>query len=419
MNTDLKSDNSSSSLLLGAGIAAALGSMTSLMISPYLGLHAKSLAAPATIIGIILAVRNYTQILFRVPLGKLSDSYGRVSLIRFGFMMYATACLLLFLGPTWHFVLLATFFIGIGMSAIWPSLLALAGDASPDQIGRATGKILRMNDIGAFLAPLIGGLVLDIPGSTYRWVFATAMALAFIGLLSIGIILHEPIENTKEMNPSNFMKDLKENVKNGFSDAGKAMAVKSLLYAYIIAFFVAMAGNATFNYVPFLMKENHIPDPWIGYIFASFTVPVMIVKVWLGSRVDYLGFKKTTGISLVLAGLAIYFTALSKTPLEYFSSLTLLFASMSIAYPAFNQLVSKESKGIIGKGIAIGTLGIYVSIGRGTSNLLVGLLWSHIPLKEAFYLMAATIFIIGILVLIFPSPYLKEVKSDISTTTKN
>ncbi len=397
-------ESSRSRLILGAGIAAAIGTFSILMISPYLGLHAQNLQAPATIIGIILGVRNLSQIFFRVPLGKMSDNYGRLKLIQFGFLMYATAELLLFIGPTWHFVLIAAVFIGLGMSAIWPTLFALASDATSQDIGAATGKILRWNDVGSIIAPLIAGLVLSINGATYRHVFVLAMALTITGLFLIRLVLFEPVPNPKPLTAIGFVKDFVNNFFKSFNDAFAATSNRSLLYTYLSVYFIASAGNGAFSFSPFLMKESGLSDSSIGYVFSFFAIPVLIGKVWLGSRVDRFGFKKTIIGSLFIASAALFLLSISNNPFMFFLSLTLLFAALSIAYPAFNYSINQADRLPVSKGIAIGTLGIYISLGRGISNLLIGYLWTFLPLRQVFQIVSMFTLLGMVLLFMLPIP---------------
>ncbi len=393
-----------SRLILGAGIAAAIGTFSILMISPYLGLHAQNLQAPASIIGVILGVRNLSQIFFRVPLGKMSDNYGRLKLIQFGFLMYATAELLLFIGPSWHFVLIAAVFIGLGMSAIWPTLFALASDATTQDIGAATGKILRWNDVGSIVAPLVAGLVLSFNGTTYRHVFILAMVLTITGLFLIRLVLFEPIPNPKSLTVLDFSKDFVRNFFKSFNDAFTASTNRSLLYTYLSVYFIASAGNGAFSFSPFLMKESGLSDSSIGFVFSFFAIPVLVGKVWLGSRVDRFGFKKTIIGSLFVSSSALFLLSLSSNPLMFFLSLTILFAALSVAYPAFNYSINQADHLPVSKGIAIGTLGIYISLGRGISNLLIGYLWTLLPLRQVFQIVSVLILFGMLLLLILPIP---------------
>ena len=92
---------------------------------PTLSVHAHSLGASHSDVGVIISAFAAAQLLTQIPLGRLSDWIGRVYMVVFGFGLMALAATLYhFATGSGQFVLLQAL-AGVGAGCLWPPLMAM------------------------------------------------------------------------------------------------------------------------------------------------------------------------------------------------------------------------------------------------------------------------------------------------------
>ncbi|MGA7521732.1 MAG: MFS transporter [Acidobacteriaceae bacterium] len=80
------------------------------------------------------------------------------------------------------FMIVAVTVIGLGISAIYPTVLGLAGEHFPGETGTAFGAIIALSLLGGTAGPLLGGYAISHSPLSLLWV--PAVAAAAVGLLT-------------------------------------------------------------------------------------------------------------------------------------------------------------------------------------------------------------------------------------------
>lgn len=127
---------------------------------PTLSVHAHSLGANHSEIGVIVSAFSAAQLLTQIPMGRLSDRIHRVYLVVTGFAVIAIAATLYNFAtlPGEFFVLQAL--AGIGSGCLWPPLMAMLTDhTDPGERGRAMGMFNTVFFLGVGIGPLLGGFI--------------------------------------------------------------------------------------------------------------------------------------------------------------------------------------------------------------------------------------------------------------------
>lgn len=107
--------------------------------------------------------------------GTLSDSFGRVRVLRVGLAIFGVASLACALAPTGMLLIAARGVQGAGAALLVPSSLAIITSTFSAQArGRAIGTWTAWTGAGFIAGPLLGGLLVDTVG--WRWVFAVNAA---------------------------------------------------------------------------------------------------------------------------------------------------------------------------------------------------------------------------------------------------
>lgn len=135
--------------------------------------------------------------------GSLSDTFGRVRILRAGLLIFGAASLACAVAPTGLLLILARCVQGSGAALLVPSSLALitstfSGPAQAKAIGSWTAWTGT-----AFLAgPLLGGLLVDF--ASWRYIFAiNVLPIAATLLLLRGLVL--PVAASKNALPMNVL----------------------------------------------------------------------------------------------------------------------------------------------------------------------------------------------------------------------
>ncbi len=157
---------------------------------PTLSVHAHSLGASHSAIGVIISAFAAAQLLTQIPMGRLSDRIGRVYLVVFGFGLMAVAATL------YHFATSAGEFMvlqaiaGVGGGCLWPPLMAmLTENADPSERGRLMGAFNTVFFLGVGIGPLLGGFIASAFG--HEAVFTAWTGVAVLGALLCFLTIKE------------------------------------------------------------------------------------------------------------------------------------------------------------------------------------------------------------------------------------
>ena len=157
---------------------------------PTLSVHAHSLGANHSAIGVIISAFAAAQLLTQIPMGRLSDRIGRVYLVVFGFGLMAVAATLYhFATSPGQFVVLQAL-AGVGAGCLWPPLMAMLTDnIDPDQRGRMMGIFNTVFFLGVGMGPLVGGFIASEFGQDA--VFNAWTGVALLGALLCFVTIKE------------------------------------------------------------------------------------------------------------------------------------------------------------------------------------------------------------------------------------
>ncbi len=114
--------------------------------------------------------------------GALSDSFGRLRILRIGITCFGAASLICALAWTPEVLVLARAVQGIAAALLVPSSLALITTAYRDEPrARAIGQWTAWTGTAAIIGPLLGGVLVD--WASWRWVFAVNVLPVTVTLL--------------------------------------------------------------------------------------------------------------------------------------------------------------------------------------------------------------------------------------------
>lgn len=156
---------------------------------------------------------------FMVPMGRLSDMFGRRKVFVLGNMVFALSTLTCAISPGGPVLILARLVQGIGGAMMFATNMAIVADIfPPGERGRAIGVNITAVYLGLALAPFLGGMLINAAG--WRSIFyLTAIPVAAVAFLTHVLVKTE----------------WKHPIRGGFDYAGAVtyvVAMSALMYGF-------------------------------------------------------------------------------------------------------------------------------------------------------------------------------------------
>lgn len=171
-------------------VLLAMLSFTSIgVISTFVPLLAnKVLFLEPADVGVIFSVSALFSMALPIPMGRLSDRYGRRALMVSGLAVAAFAVAQIAYADSFTALLIFVSLRQVGQAAFQPAAVALFSDTAPSgKQGAAMGIYGMCEDIGIIVGPGIGGFVWESlgPQSTFLLAAIPTAAASIISLLAV------------------------------------------------------------------------------------------------------------------------------------------------------------------------------------------------------------------------------------------
>ena len=179
-------------------VAVALGfvgfvtSFGAHVVAVNLPAYAETVGVGVAVIGLLIAVYDFAEVLAKPVFGALADRRGMKETMLAGIAVFTLASLLYLVLPA-QFLLIVRFLQGLGAAALSAVSLALVGAYFTVDRGRAYGVYNAIKGAGYVVSPIVGGAIvlrsgfatifaLDVPSSFSRATrAASCSASCFVG----------------------------------------------------------------------------------------------------------------------------------------------------------------------------------------------------------------------------------------------
>jgi MFS family permease len=331
------------------------------MRGPVLTLYADAHGATATAVGLILGAHMAAAAVGSIPLGRVSDVWGRRPLLLGGMGIGVVASLLLPLAERPASLLTIYALAGLGVAAFTPSALSLAGDAAPrGRIAYAYGWYSTAHYGAIGIGPFVGGLAAEWWG--YRPAFlASGAGIALALAIGAAVPLRTPLPTVDA--PGATFAAIRRNL--------------DIWSGWVLAASGLFVQGVVFPFFPLLGQERGLGPAAIGLVFLVLGLANTAARFPAGWLVDRTGRPAWYAVGGVL--LACGATALLPHALGGWMLLTLaaLFGATSgvafvaisaglavAAPPGTRGLVMGGYSTALYLGFAIGSIALGPVIGR-------------------------------------------------------
>jgi MFS family permease len=344
---------------------------------PVLPLFARSLGADTFQIGIITSSFMLTAGLFCLPLGIMSDWFGRKRLILIGLLISALSSFIIgFCKTPWQ-MMGVYLFSGAGLAAFAPTMMSFVTDISPrTHLGRSYGWYTMAMYGGMSLGPAMGGFAGQF--LTYQWVFI--ISGIFIIPMFWVIFFFLPRRRALHLQPQ--------------AQRPSRMIIRELLHnrpllaCWLVTFGSCFGLGVFITFTPLHASDQGIGIGKIGIIFGTQALVNALCRIPFGVLSDRVSDRGT----LVLTGLLGYSASIAGIGLATSLPLFLIGAfamgiSQGIAFTAVGALIS-EVVPPDSRGLAMGGYNTCIYVGMMVSALVMGIVTRELGFRTGFLITA-------------------------------
>ncbi len=371
-------------LFISCGVAF-IGYLGSYMRLPVIPLYARSIGADTVQIGIINSAFLLIAGIMSLPLGILSDRFGRKLFASFGLIVLSVTSFLLYFSKTPMQIMWIYLLFGAGLAAFGPTMMSFVADFSPiTHLGRSYGWYTTAIYTSMSLGPAIGGFIAQQMG--FLQVFLISGMIIFLSFWVVVLFLpptHLVIaDRPKKRKPSIIVRELLKN--------------RPLLSCWLATFGGCFALGMFVTFLP-LHAQNQSLTIWqIGLVFAVQGLANALSRIPFGHLSDkvtnrsilvVIGF---IGFAASMAGFAI-----SKSTIHFVTFAIAFGASMGLAFTSVGALIA-EVVSLESRGLAMGGYNTCIYFGMMASSASMGGIIRKIGFEGGFFITAViNLFLVG------------------------
>ena len=300
------------------------------MILPVFALYAEHLQGntPA-LAGLAIGIYGFSQAIFQIPFGFLSDHYGRKRMIYIGLLIFAVGSVVAALADSIWGVILGRTLQGGG--AISAAVMALAADLTHEAHRLKVMATMGVTIGLSFAASMILGPVLNgwigVPG-----IFWLTAVLALFGMAVVRFRVPNPVESR-----------IHRDAEPVASQFGRVLYDEQLLRLNFGIFILHLLLTATFVAAPLALRDAGLASHqhWQVYLPAlTFSMVAIIPFIILAEKRRQLK-AVFMGAIATLALVELGLTALPDTVLEMTVLLLVFFTAFNLLEATLPSLIAK------------------------------------------------------------------------------
>lgn len=365
------------------------------LLLPVLSLHAANFSGSTPfLVGLALGIYGLTQAALQIPVGLLSDRYGRKKLITVGLIIFFIGSVVAAMASSIEWVIIGRAIQGGG--AISAAVLALTADLTREEQRTKAMAIIGMSIGLAFLVSLtLAPVLADRIGVAGLFWITSILALGAIAVLHL--IVPNPQRHVLHRDIVPVVNQLSEVIKD--TQLLKLDFGIFILHLVLTALFVVLPGEIN------RIGGFAIGDHWKIYLpLILLSVVGMLPLIILGSKkgqVTIVFRVATLLLGLALVGLALSTGKHSPGFVALMISLWLFFVGFNALEAMLPSLVSRAAPAA-SKGTAIGIYNSLQFLGVFVGGTAGGLMLSKFGAVGVFWMCAILSLLWALVSLIFP-----------------
>lgn len=379
-------------LLLLAMVVTFVDSVGYGVVVPVLPAYAENLGLSDFQVGFLFAVFAIALVIGAVPIGMLSDRFGRKPFILFGMFAMSGAFVFYALAESYAVLLVARALDGLTAAATWVAAMALVSESfARDEMGVKMGFLMATSALGGIAGPVLGGVLSDALG--YRAPFyVIAGACLVAGAFSV--FLAKERSGRKKMRLS-FKRMLRPVLSN-----------RTVLLASVLMVVSTLGLGLLEPTFPLYLEENFSMSPTgIGLIFGMMMLFYGATSPAAGKLSDRLGRKKPIMVGLLATAVLMPFLAVAQNIAVLFvlmGAVGVTFALFSTpALPLVTDALPEIGAGEAAPaGTVFGLMNLFFSLGFALGPLVGGAIMGWVGLAWALVFCSTIMAVTGVVILL-------------------
>lgn len=274
------------------GFVGFITSFGAHIVAVNLPFYAEKVGIGLTMIGVLIAVYDFAEILAKPVFGGLADKKGMKKAMLAGIILFILASLMYpFVSP--KLLIVVRFLQGLGAAALSAVSLAMVGTLYKENKGRAFGIYNAIKGAGYVVSPVIGGAI--VMKTNFSGIF---YATAGIGV--IGLLLALTLPNDKQKGGEAFDDDDDFSIKSLFAVFRNKTLMPWFLIIVINMFFVGIL----FGFLPVRIHDLGYDAFHTGLLVSVTTISYLLIQRVAGWLADKFNPVFTLRIGMLISCLA-------------------------------------------------------------------------------------------------------------------
>lgn len=254
--------------------------------------YAEAVGVGLAVIGLLIAVYDFAEILAKPIFGAIADRQGMKRTMVVGVCVFTVASLIYLVVPP-QLLIVVRFLQGLGAAALSAVSLALVGVYFVRDRGRAYGVYNAVKGAGYVVSPIVGGLI--VVHSGFATIFIAAALIGVVALVAALLLPEPPAE------PDDAFDDDDLSFRAVLDVFGEPALRPWYGVTVVNMFFVGIL----FGFLPVRVHELGV-DPFAsGLLLSSVALSYLLVQPVAGALADRVSPGLTIRAGLALAGASI------------------------------------------------------------------------------------------------------------------
>lgn len=352
------------------GFVGFITSFGAHVVAVNLPFYAEKAGIGLTMIGVLIAVYDFAEILAKPVFGGLADKKGMKKAMLAGIILFILASLMYpFVSP--KLLIVVRFLQGLGAAALSAVSLAMVGTMYKENKGRAFGIYNAIKGAGYVVSPVIGGAI--VMKTNFSGIFYATAAIGVIGFL-LALLL----PNDKQKNAEAFDDDDDFSIKSLFSVFKNKTLMPWFLIIVINMFFVGIL----FGFLPVRIHNLGYDAFHTGLIVSATTIAYLLIQPvagWLADKLNPVITLRTGMLLSCLTTAAVPFV----TGIPLIIVCILAGIGIGTVWTNSDALVSKLATENA-MGATMGVAGSFKELGDMIGPLLMGVISQALGLQWGF-----------------------------------
>lgn len=373
-----------SKALLVVALTIFVDSFIGGVVVPVLPLYADTLDLSSFQLGAIFAAYSAVFLFLSIPMGVLSDRFGRRKIMILGMVGLTITTVAFTFAKSFIMLVLIRLLQGIAASATWMVGPALIADMyPPKERGGKMGLAMAGNSFGFLFGPVAGGILYDWGG--YAAPFLLSALITVLVLIATVIVIKEPEERA-----------VAEEKVSGEGSLAVLLGNKVLLVGCGVMLLASMGLGFIDPLLPgYFNHKFGASSTTIGWLFAAMAIASLIAQPVFGRLSDAVGrvFPIATGIVAMALAFALFSEAGTiAMSMVAMAVLGLTHGLTTAPIPAMLADAMLQKNRNASYGTAIGFNNTAFSIGYTVGPLIGGAIVDIWSLKSLFIAFAVVMF---------------------------